>query len=78
MRLLLKAMAPDDDDLECLGEDNGDTVWLQLTFVTGKYDPQSMPLLSPTLKETFVDIIPTLRGWRACVDSFTHLSQMQK
>lgn len=29
MRLLLRAMAPDDDDLECLGEDNGDTVWLQ-------------------------------------------------
>ena len=29
MRLLLEAMAPADDDLECLGEDNGDSVWLR-------------------------------------------------
>lgn len=98
-------MAPDDGDLECLGEDNGDSVWLRwvekhlqehtkapgtlapyltsmqifLTYVTRwKYDPRSMPPLSPTLKETFVDIIPALRGWRACMDSFTQDSQMQK
>ena len=98
-------MAPEDDDLECLGEDNGDSVWLRwvekhlqdkskapgtlasyltslqmfLTFVTGrKYDPKSMPPLSPTLKQTFLDTIPALRGWRACVDSFTQDSQLRK
>ena len=105
MRLLLQAMAPEDDDLECLGEDNGDSVWLRwvekhlqdnskapgtlasyltslqmfLTFVSGrKYDPKSMPPLSPTLKQTFLDTIPALRGWRACVDSFTQDSQLRK
>ena len=105
MRLLLEAMAPQEDSLECLEENNGDSVWLRwvekhlqehtkapgtlasyltsmqlfLTFVTGRrYDPQSMPPLSSTLKQTFLDIIPALRGWRACVDSFTQDSQMQK
>ena len=105
MRILLEAMAPQEDDLECLGEDNGDSVWLRwvevhlqnqtkapgtlasyltsmqmfLTYVTGrKYDPRLMPPLSPTLKETFVDVIPALRVWRACVDSFTQDSQMRK
>ena len=105
MRRLLEVMAPEDDDLECLGEDNGDSVWLRwvekhlqnntkapgtlasyltslqmfLTFVTGrKYDPKSMPPLSPTLKQTFLDTIPALRGWRACVDSFAQDSQLRK
>ena len=105
MRLLLEAMAPQEDSLECLEEDNGDSVWLRwvekhlqehtkapgtlasyltsmqlfLTFVTGrKYDPQSLPPLPSTLKQTFLDIIPALRGWRACVDSFTQDSQMRK
>ena len=105
MQLLLEAMAPEEDSLECLGEDNGDSVWLRwvekhlqehtkapgtlasyltslqllLTFVTGrKYDPQSMPPLSSTLRQTFADVIPALRGWRACKDSFTQDSQMRK
>ena len=105
MRLLLEAMAPEEDNLECLGEDNGDSVclrWVEkhlqdhtkapgmlasyltsmqlfLTYVTRrKYDPQSMPPLSSTLKQTFLDIITALRGWRACVDSFTQDSQMRK
>ena len=105
MRRLLEVMAPEDDDLECLGEDNGDSVWLRwvekhlqnntkapgtlasyltslqmfLTFVTGpKYDPKSMPPLSPTLKQTFLDTIPSLKGWRACLDSFTQDSQLRK
>ena len=105
MRLLLEAMAPEEDDLECLGEDNGDSVWLRwvekhlqdnikapgtlasyltsmqmfLTFVTWqKYDPKSMPPLSPTLKQTFLDTNLALRGWRACVDSFTQDSQLRK
>lgn len=29
MRLLLEAMAPEHDDLECLREDNGDSAWLR-------------------------------------------------
>ena len=37
-----------------------------------------MPPLSPTLKQTFLDTIPALRGWRACVDSFTQDSQLRK
>ena len=104
MRLLLEAMAPEEDDLECLGEDNGDSVWLrwvekhlqdntkapgtlasyltsmQMFLTFGSYFrpvTKSMPPLFPTLKQTFLDTIPALRGWRACVDSFTQDSQLR-
>ena len=35
----------------------------------------------PALKQTFLDTIPALRGWRGwrtCVDSFTQDSQLRK
>ena len=36
-----------------------------------------MPRLTPDLKDTFRLLIPALRGWRACVDSFTQDSQLR-
>ena len=49
-----------------------------LTYLTGrKYDPKQMPRLSPDLKDTFRSLIPALRGWRACVDSYTQDSQLR-
>ena len=86
MKLLLEVMALD-DNFECLGEDNGDSVWLWwvekhlqaqtnapgtlasyltsmqmfLTYITSrKYGPQPMPPLSPSLKQTFMDLILAL------------------
>ena len=105
IKLLLEALAPKDDDLKCLGADNGDAVWVRwvdphlrngtkapgtltsyltslqmfLTFLTGrKYNPQSMPPLSPSLKVTFTQLVPALRGWRACVDSYSQDSQLRR
>ena len=104
VKLLLEALDPQNDDLACIGADNGDAVWVRwvdrhlqakskapgmlisylcslelfLTYVTGrKYDPKQMPRLSPDLKDTFRSLIPALRGWRACVDSFTQDSQLR-
>ena len=98
VKLLLEALAADQDDLECLGAENGNALWLKwvdkhlkektkapgtlilylcslemfLTYLTGrKYDPKKMPCLSPDLKDTFRSLIPALRGWRACIDSYT-------
>ena len=49
-----------------------------LTYLTGrKYDPKKMPRLSPDLKDTFRSLIPALRGWRACVDSYTQDLQLR-
>ena len=49
-----------------------------LIHLTGrKYDPKQMPRLSPDLKDTFRLLIPALRGWRACVDSYTQDSQLR-
>ena len=49
-----------------------------LIYLTGrKYDPKQMPRLSPDLKDTFRSLIPALRGWRACVDSYTQDSQLR-
>ena len=105
IKMLLEALGPDEDDLECLGCDNGDAVWVRwvhphlqakskapgtlssyltslqmfLAFLTGrKYDPKNMPPLSPDLKVTFSNLIPALKGWRACVDSFSQDSQLRK
>ena len=102
IKLLLEALAPKEDDLECLGADNGDAVWVRwvdphlrkgtkapgtltsyLTslqmFLTGqKYNPQAMPPLSPNLKVTFSQLILALKGWRACVESYSQDSQLRK
>ena len=101
-KLLLEALAPKEDDLECLGADNGDAVWkrwvnqhlrakskaagtlisyltslqMSLTYLTRqKYDPKSMPPLSPDLKVIFAQLTPALT---ACIDSFSQASQFRK
>ena len=50
-----------------------------LTYLTGrKYHPISMLSLSPFLKDIFIQMIPALKGWRACIDSFSQDSQLRK
>ena len=50
-----------------------------LTYLTGrKHHLRSMPPLSPFLKDIFLQMIPTLMGWRACIDSFSQDSQLRK
>ena len=105
IKILLETLAADEDDLECLGAENGDAVWVRwvdphlqnkskapgtltsyltslqlfLTYLTGrKYHPRSMPSLSPFLKDIFNQMIPALKGWRACIDSFSQDSQLRK
>ena len=105
IKILLETLAPDEDDLEYLGAENGDAVWVRwvdphlqnkskapgtltsyltslqmfLTYLTGrKYHPMSMPSLSPFLKDIFIQMIPALKGWRACIDSFSQDSQLRK
>ena len=105
IKILLETLAADEDDLECLGAENGDAVWVRwvdphlqnkskapgtlrsyltslqlfLTYLTGrKYHPRSMPSLSPFLKDIFGQMIPALKGWRACIDSFSQDSQLRK
>ena len=105
IKMLLEALVPDEDDLECLGSDNGDaarvrwvhphlqakskapgTLTLYLTSLQmflaylnrWKYDPKNMPPLFPSLKVTFTHLNPALKGWRACVDSFSQDSQLRK
>ena len=52
-----------------------------LTYLTGrrrKYHLKSMPYVSPFLKDIFLQMIPALKGWRACIDSFSQDSQPRK
>jgi len=50
-----------------------------LTYLTGrKYHQKSMPHLSPFLKDIFLQMIPALKGCRACIDSFSQDSQLRK
>ena len=103
IKILLETLAADEDDLECLGAENGDAVWVRwvdphlqnkskapgtltsyltwqlfLTYLTGrKYQPRSMPSLSPFLKDIFSQMIPALKGWRAYIDSFLQDSQLR-
>ena len=58
MRLLLEAMAPEDDDLECLGEDNGDSVWLWWV----EKHLQDNTKATGTLAHQHADV-PNLRNW---------------
>ena len=52
---------------------------LFITCITGwKCDLNLMPPLSPDLKFTLAQLIPVLQGWRACIDSFSQHSQLQK
>ena len=50
-----------------------------LQYVTSqKYDRKQMPHLLPSCKKKFNRVIPNLKGWRACIDSFTQDRQLRK
>ena len=50
-----------------------------LTYLTArKSHLRSMPPLSPFLKDIFLQMIPALKGWKACIDSFSQDSQLRK
>lgn len=50
-----------------------------LTYLTRqKHDPQVHATAFPILKQTFLELIPALRGRRACIDSFPQDSQISK
>ena len=61
MRRLLEVMAPEDDDLECLGEDNGDSVWLRWVEKHLQNNTKAPGTLASYLTQP-VDV-PNLRNW---------------